>query len=59
MPDHSSLTRIRERYGLDVFRRFFDHVVQLCADAYLVWGEELFFDATKVRANAALGSVIP
>ena len=59
LPDHSSLTRIRERFGLDVFRRFFDHVVQLCVDARLVWGEELFFDATKVRANAALDSLAP
>jgi len=53
LPDHSSLTRIRERYGLAIFRHFFDHVVQLCA-AGLVWGEELFFDATKVCANAAM-----
>src|SRR6266568_2412953 len=59
LPDHSSLTKIRERYGLAIFRRFFDHVVQLCADAGLVWGEELFFDATKVRANAAMGSLVP
>src|SRR3954447_18433799 len=59
LPDHSSLTRIRERFGLDVFRPFFDHVVQLCVDAGLVWGEELFFDATKVRANAAMDSVVP
>ena len=27
LPDHSSLTRIRERYGLDVFRRFFEAIV--------------------------------
>src|SRR3954451_14962717 len=59
LPDHSSLSKIRERYGLAIFRRFFDHIVQLCADAGLVWGEELFFDATKVRANAALGAVAP
>jgi transposase len=59
LPDHSSLTRIRERYGLAVFRRFFDHIVKLCADAGLVWGEELFFDATTVRANAAMASVVP
>jgi transposase len=59
LPDHSSLTKIRERYGLAVFRRFFEHVVQLCADAGLVWGEELFFDATKVRANAAMDSLVP
>jgi len=28
LPDHSSLTRIRERYGVDVFRRFFPRVAQ-------------------------------
>ncbi len=28
LPDHSSLTRIRERYGVDVFRRFFDAIVE-------------------------------
>ena len=28
LPDHSSLTRIRERYGLDVFSRFFDAIVE-------------------------------
>ena len=27
LPDHSSLTKIRERYGLEVFRRFFDAIV--------------------------------
>jgi transposase len=59
LPDHSSLSRIRARLGLSIFRRFFEHVVQLCLEAGLVWGEELFFDATKVRANAAMGSVVP
>jgi transposase len=48
LPDRSSLTRIRERFGLEVFRRFFEHIVEECVDAGLVWGEELFFDATKV-----------
>jgi transposase len=52
LPDHSSLTRIRERYGLSVFRRFFERIVEMCVEAGLVWGEELFFDATKVEANA-------
>jgi transposase len=40
LPDHSSLSRIRARLGLPTFRRFFGHVVQLCLDAGLVWGEE-------------------
>jgi transposase len=56
LPDHSSLTRIRERFGLSVFRRFFERIVQMCFEAGLVWGEELFFDATKVEANASLDS---
>ena len=59
LPDHSSLTRIRQRLGLALFERFFEHVVELCQQAGLVWGRELFFDATKVRANAALNGVVP
>ena len=57
LPDHSSLTRIRERYGLQTFRRFFERIVELCVEAGLVWGKELYFDATKVEANASLDSM--
>ena len=56
LPDHSSLTRIRDRLGLEVFRSFFERIVQECIDAGLVWGEELFIDATKVQANASIDS---
>jgi hypothetical protein len=59
LPDHSSLTRIRERYGLLVFRRFFERIVEECIEVGLVWGEELFFDATKVEANASMQSRVP
>src|SRR5688572_28591946 len=41
LPDHSSLTRIRERYGLEVFRRFFERIVERCLAVGLVWGQEL------------------
>jgi transposase len=41
LPDHSSLTRIRQRLGVDVFQRFFEKVVDLCQEAGLVWGREL------------------
>src|SRR5215216_6026085 len=58
-PDPSTLSRIRARLGVEVFRRFFERVVELCQAAGLVWGKELFFDATKVRANAAVDSVVP
>jgi transposase len=59
LPEHSSLTRIRLRLGLPLFQRFFDRVVDLCQDAGLIWGKELIFDATKVRANAAIDSLRP
>ena len=42
-------------YGLSVFREFFERVVGLCIEAGLVWGEELYFDATKVDADAPEG----
>lgn len=59
LPDHSSLTRIRTRYGLTVFRRFFEAIVEQCLQAKLVWGRELYVDATKVNANADMDSLIP
>src|SRR5919199_4502801 len=42
LPDHSSLTRIRQRLGVDVFQHFFERVVELCQQSGLVWGEERF-----------------
>jgi hypothetical protein len=59
LPDHSSLTKIRSRYGLAVFERFFEQIVELCQQAGLIWGKDLIVDATKVRANAALDTVVP
>jgi transposase len=59
LPDHSSLTRIRQRYGLPIFRRFFETIVEQCQEAGLVWGKELYFDATQVNANASLDSIAP
>ena len=64
LPDHSSLSKIRARLGLPVFRRFFEEITAQCVRAGLVWGEELIFDATNAAqrapgANAALDSLIP
>jgi IS5 family transposase len=59
VPDHSSLTKIRERYGLSVFQAFFEEIVERCIEAGPVWGEELYFDSTKVLANAAISNMIP
>jgi transposase len=59
LPDHSSLTRIRQRLGIAVFERFFERIVDLCQEAGLVWGKELYFDATRVRADADTDSLVP
>jgi transposase len=59
VPDHSSLTKIRDRFGLATFQRFFEHVVDLCVQAGLVWGRELYFDGTRVAANANVDTLVP
>ncbi len=59
LPDHSSLSRIRERYGLAVFQRFFAAVVEQCRAAGWVWGQERYVDSTDVAAHAAIASLHP
>jgi transposase len=59
IPDHSSLTKIRDRYGLETFQRFFDNIVEQCIEAGLVWGQELYFDGTNVQANADIDTMVP
>jgi hypothetical protein len=39
-----------------VFECFFEQVVDLCQEAGLIWGRELYFDGTKVEANADMTS---
>jgi transposase len=47
VPDHSSMSKIRDRLGLETFERFFEHIVELCIEAGLVSGEELYFDTVR------------
>ncbi|MDQ5852626.1 MAG: IS1182 family transposase [Chloroflexota bacterium] len=59
LPDHSSLSKIRERYGVTIFRLFFDRIVEQCQKEGLVWGKELFLDSTQVEANADKDKMLP
>src|SRR6266567_1045933 len=59
LPDRSSLIKIRQRLGLAIFRRFFEHILDLCDEAGLIWGKEVLADATKIQANADLDSLKP
>ena len=56
LPDHSSLTRIRQRWGAERFRRIFERTVGACMKAGLVSGETVHTDATLIRADVSLGS---
>jgi transposase len=59
LPDHSSLSKIRVRFGRETFQAIFDDIVRQCIQAGLVSGEHLSFDATLVAADASLSSMIP
>lgn len=53
LPDHSSLTRIRQRWGADRFRRIFTRTVQACVAAGIAKGEVVHIDSTLVRADVS------
>jgi IS5 family transposase len=57
LPDHSSLTKIRQRWGSDRFKQIFLKTVQSCIDANLVGGETVHVDATLIRADVSWESL--
>ncbi len=57
LPDHSSLTRIRQRWGDELFRRIFQRTVTQCVKAGLVNGETVHIDATLIRADVSWESL--
>lgn len=57
LPDHSSLTKIRQRWGAKRFKEIFVKTVQSCIDAGLVNGETVHVDATLIRADVSWESV--
>lgn len=59
LPDHSSLTRIRDRFGIDVFRPFFEVVLGRCKEAGLLVGRALYANGTLVEANADRDKMVP
>ncbi len=57
LPDHSSLTRIRQCWGEERFRRTFQRTVQACIDAKIVKGEIVHVDASLIRADVSWDSL--
>ncbi len=57
-PDHSSLTRIRDRLPLAVHSAVFRFVLQLADEKGLLQGKTVAVDATTLEANAAMKSIV-
>jgi transposase len=57
LPDHSSLTRIRRRWGAERFRAMFVRTVQACVAAKIARGEIVHIDATLIRADVSWESL--
>lgn len=58
LPDHSSLTRIRQRWGPELFRKIFEKTVAQCIQAGLVNGDTVHVDATLIRADVSWESLV-
>ena len=58
IPDHSVLSKARKRWGVEVFKGFFERVVWQCVEAGLVDGSKIFIDSSLVDDNASNNSVI-
>ena len=59
VPDHSSLTRIRDRLGEEVFEAVFRRIVAQCQEKGLVKEDcRVMTDATLIAADASLNSLV-
>jgi transposase len=57
-PDHSSLTRVRDRLPLDVHESVFQLVLKLTAEKGLLKGKTVAVDSTTLEANAAMKTIV-
>jgi transposase len=57
-PDHSTISRTRRLIDLETHRAVFTWVLQCVSTAGLVKGKTIGIDATTLKANAALRSIV-
>lgn len=57
-PDHSSLTRIKARLPLEVFRTVFNLVLELVHEHKLLDAKAVGVDSTTLEADAAMKSIV-
>ena len=57
-PDHSSLSRIRDRLPVKIHRKVFSFVLGLLEGKGLIQGRRLAVDGTTIQANAAMKHLV-
>lgn len=58
LPWHSTLSRTRQLYGVDVFTEFFKRVLKQCVNKGMVAGKRQAVDGFFIKANASMDSLI-
>ena len=57
IPDHSTLSKSRDRFDLQFYEAVFSGIVRQCEEAGLIGWEGAAVDATLIEANAAMDSL--
>jgi transposase len=57
-PEHSSLSRIRDRLPLEIHEEVFVFVLKLAHDRKLLRGKTVAIDSTTLEANAAMRNIV-
>jgi transposase len=57
-PEHSSLTVIRQRFGLEIYQQVFELILAALRQHGLLKGKHLGIDSTVMEANASLRSLV-
>jgi len=58
VPNHSVLSKARNRWGREIFEQFFVRSVQQCVEAGLVGSEKIHVDGSVIAADASQASVV-
>jgi transposase len=57
-PDHSSLTRVRDRLPLEIHTTVFQWILKMAAEKGLIRGKTVAVDSSTLEANAAMKSIV-
>ena len=59
VPEHSSLTKIRDRFGVKIYKIIFEALIKKWAKIGIVAGKAMISDASLIIANASLDIMKP